>query len=39
MRRKYQKGELISDKEMKQLVFIAHNVLPAWNYTIAPSKM
>ncbi len=39
IRRKYHKGERISDKEMKQLVLNRHNVLPGWNYTIAPSKM
>lgn len=39
MRRKYHKGERISDKEMKQLVLNEHNILPGWNYTIAPSKM
>lgn len=39
MRRKYPRGEKILDKEMKQLVLNAHKILPAWNYTIAPSKM
>ena len=39
VRRKYHKGESISDKEMKQLVLNGHNILPGWNYTITPSKM
>ena len=39
VRRKYLKGESISDKEMKRLVLNGHNILPGWNYTITPSKM
>ncbi len=38
-RKKYEKGEAISDREMKQLVLANHKTLPAWNYTLTPPRM
>jgi hypothetical protein len=37
--RNYEKGEKISRQHMEQLALTRHNVLPDWNYTLAPSKM
>jgi len=39
IRKKYKKGEKISDKDMAQLSLTTHQALPDWNYTLAPSKM
>jgi len=39
IRKKYKKGEKISDKDMAQLLLTRHQALPDWNYTLAPSKM
>ena len=37
--RNYEKGEKIPRQDMEQLALTRHNVLPAWNYTLIPSKM
>lgn len=34
----YEKGQKVSDKEMKQLNLTAHESLPQWNYTLSPQK-
>ena len=39
LRKKYDKGEKISDTQMKTLVLTPHKTFPNWNYTLAPSKM
>ena len=39
VRKHYHKGEQISHTEMGKLVLTHHKTLPAWNYTLAPSKM
>ena len=39
MRKNYNKGEEISHTEMRKLMLTGHKTLPAWNYTLAPSKM
>ncbi len=39
MKKKYTKGEKVSNTQMKQLSLIPHEILPAWNYTLAPVKM
>lgn len=39
IRKQYQTGERISDKEMKQISIREHDIFPKWNYTISPSKM
>ena len=39
IRKQYQTGERISDKEMKQISIREHDTFPKWNYTIDPSKM
>src|SRR6516162_6287796 len=35
----YQKGETISDPQMRQLLLTRHKTLPGWNYTLTPHKM
>jgi hypothetical protein len=39
MRKKYDNGEAISQTEMAELTLAGHKTLPAWNYTLTPSKM
>lgn len=39
VRRAYPKGEVICPKQMSKLQLTHHKTLPAWNYTLAPSKM
>jgi hypothetical protein len=39
VRKKYQKGEIIPEREMNKLFLSRHQSLPDWNYIIAPSKM
>lgn len=39
LRKNYQKGEQISQKEMEQLQLTRHKTLPGWNYTLTPSQM
>lgn len=38
-RKRYEKGEEISDREMEQVVLTRHKTLPDWNYTLSPSEM
>lgn len=38
MRRKYRKGERVSDKEFDHLPLCRNESLPDWNYTLAPSN-
>jgi hypothetical protein len=35
----YEKGEKVSAKDMAQLSVKPHKTLPAWNYTLTPSRM
>ena len=35
----YEKGEKISQAEMKRVVLTGHKTLPSWNYTLTPSRM
>lgn len=37
--KRYEKGEEISNVEMKRLMVAGHQTLPAWNYTLTPSRM
>ena len=39
VRKRYETGERISDKEMKHISITNHDVFPKWNYTINPAKM
>jgi hypothetical protein len=39
VRKNYDKGEQISNSKMAELMLIPHKTLPAWNYTLAPSRM
>jgi hypothetical protein len=39
LRKRYEKGEAISDQEMKQVVLTNHKTLPGWNYTLTPSTV
>lgn len=39
LRKRYEKGEAISDQAMKQLVLANHKTLPGWNYTLTPSTV
>ena len=39
LRRTYEKGQSVSDKELSQINLRRHTTLPAWNYTISPRKM
>jgi len=39
IRKQYDTGEKISDKDMKKISIKEHDVFPKWNYTICPSKM
>ena len=34
----YEKGERVTDAEMKSLRCRKHKLLPEWNYTIKPSR-
>ena len=34
----YEKGERITDKQMRTLPLQRHDILPDWNYTLCPSK-
>ncbi len=34
--KKYEKGIKISDDQMKEINLKKHDILPQWNYTIAP---
>jgi len=38
-RKNYEKGERIADAEFDHLPLKPHKILPAWNYTLTPSKM
>jgi len=39
VRRRYNIGQKVSDKEMLQLQLERHDTLPDWNYTLSPRKM
>ena len=39
VRKKYETGEKVSDKQMHQLSIEHHSVLPQWNYVLHPEKM
>ena len=39
VRKRYEKGQKVSDEEMSQLQLENHDTLPNWNYTISPTKM
>jgi len=39
VRKKYKKGESVSDKQMKGLKIEKHETLSDWNYKLTPSKM
>jgi hypothetical protein len=39
VRKKYETGERVSDKKMKQLNIGKSEILPQWNYILTPSKM
>ena len=39
LRKRYPKGEAISDQEMNQVVLTRHKTLPEWNYTLTPSTV
>jgi len=39
VRKKYQKGEKVTDREMKGISLTKHDTFPEWNYTISPSRM
>lgn len=39
VRKKYETGERVSDKQMRQLNIEKHKTLPEWNYVLSPSKM
>lgn len=39
LQKTYPKGEQISQVEMAKLLIAPHKTLPAWNYTLTPSKM
>lgn len=39
LRKKYAKGEALSDRNMKQVVLTRHKTFPHWNYTLVPSGM
>lgn len=38
-RKHYEKGQSISDAQMKELKLTKHENLPNWNYTLEPAKM
>jgi hypothetical protein len=38
LRKQYQKGERVTDKEFNQLPLSRNSVLPDWNYTLAPKN-
>jgi len=37
--KRYEKGETYSNEEMKSIMLTSHKTLPAWNYTLIPSRM
>ena len=39
LQKEYENGEKVSDTGMKELSISRHEVLPDWNYTLAPSRM
>ncbi|MCP3923702.1 MAG: ISAzo13 family transposase [Desulfobacterales bacterium] len=39
VRKKYRKGESVTDEQMKQLPVETHKIMPKWNYTLLPSRM
>ena len=39
VRKKYENGEKVPQSEMDALCLSKHKTLPAWNYTLSPSKM
>ena len=39
IRKQYNTGEKISDKDMEHISIKEHDIFPKWNYTISPSKM
>jgi Rhodopirellula transposase DDE domain len=39
LRKKYAKGQAVSNNEMQQLMLNRHQTLPQWNYTLTPSRM
>jgi hypothetical protein len=39
LRRRYERGESISEKEMQQLALTHHKTLPGWNYSLTPATM
>lgn len=39
VRKKYEKGEKVTDKQMKDLSLKKDEMFPKWNYTLSPSRM
>lgn len=39
VRKKYERGEKVTDRQMKALSIEKHEIFPKWNYTISPSTM
>ena len=39
VKKKYEKGIKVSEKEMKEIALSRHETLPKWNYTISPRRM
>jgi len=39
VRKKYERGEKVTDRKMKGLSLTKHETFPEWNYTLSPSRM
>jgi hypothetical protein len=39
LRKRYAKGEALSDRDMKRVLLTYHKTLPQWNYPLMPSRM
>ncbi len=39
VKKKYEKNQTVSVKEMSYLSITKHEIIPEWNYTISPSKL
>jgi hypothetical protein len=39
VRKKYEKGEKISDRQMEEVSIEKHEILSDWSYNLRPSKM
>lgn len=39
IRKKYEKGQTVSKKQMAEIALVPGSILPPWNYIIAPNKM